>query len=220
MPKSHKVETVVLTQTLKHFGGDYAKTAEHLDVSKRYVYKRVAKDPQLRAIYIKSGVGDALPDEAELMSRDNAPPVPPDAITKAVLVNGSEAFDKELHTILHDPKNAAKLQIFKNFDDSIGLLLANALRITQKINIRQNLALFEVSEQLREELESALDPEERILKTRLYIMTCEQQGKFQDRLLKQVEAMIKMQEKNEKRQRKKPGFMPLRELRELEEDQL
>ena len=202
MPRTHKIKTDVLSSTLKHFNGDYDKTAEHLDVSRRYVYKRVAKDPHLRAIYIKSGVDDPLPDEAELISRDNELPIPADTMTKAVMANGREAFDKELETILHDPKNAEKLQIFKNFDDSIGLMLANALRITQKVNIRQNLALFEVSEQLREELSGELDPEERILKTRLYIMTCEQQGKFQDRLLKQVEAMIKMQEKSEKRARK------------------
>jgi hypothetical protein len=96
--------------------------------------------------------------------------------------------------------------------------MAEALRVTQKVNIRQNMTLFEVTEKLKEDLElGGMDAEERILKTRLMLSACEQQGKFFDRMLKGLETMLKLTEKSEKKKKKKPGFMPLKELKNLEE---
>ena len=113
-----------------------------------------------------------------------------------------------------------KLKIFEDFDDSVGLLMAEALRVTQKVNIRQNMSLFEVTETLKDMLETDdLDPEERILQTRLFLQATEQQGKFYDRLLKGLEFQLKLaNEKDNRETKKKPGFRPLKELKDVEEE--
>jgi hypothetical protein len=147
------------------------------------------------------------------------PIVPQDKdLLDAVNENSRAVFNKDLESLLSNPDNVEKLQIFKEFDDSVGLLMAEALRVTQKVNIRQNMTLFEVTEKLKEDLElGGMDAEERILKTRLMLSACEQQGKFFDRMLKGLETMLKLTEKSEKKKKKKPGFMPLKELKNLEE---
>ena len=97
--------------------------------------------------------------------------------------------------------------------------MAEALRITQKVNIRQNMTLFEITESMNDDLkEPNMDTEERILMTRVFLQACEQQGKFFDRMLKGLDSMLKLTEKSEKKKKKKPGFMPLKELKKLEED--
>ena len=63
-----------------------------------------------------------------------------------------------------------------------------------------------------------MDPEERVLKTRLFLMATEQQGKFYDRLLKGLDFQLKLHNEKEKGQVKsKPGFRPLKELKDVEE---
>ena len=155
------------------------------------------------------------------MIRKPLPPVVPDDndIVEASEENARSVFKKDLETLLSNPDNVKKLQIFEKFDDSVGLLMAEALTVTQKVNIRQNMSLFEVTEALRDDLEATgIDTEERILKTRLFLQACEQQGKFFDRLLKGMETILKLNEKSEKKlKKKKPGFLPLKELKKLEE---
>ena len=110
--------------------------------------------------------------------------------------------------------------MFSDFDDSVGMLMAEALRITQKVNIRQNMTLFEITESMKEDLEDPnMDTEQRILFTRLFLQACEQQGKFFDRMLKGLEGMLKLTEKSEKKKKKKPGFSSLKELKKIEESE-
>jgi hypothetical protein len=64
-----------------------------------------------------------------------------------------------------------------------------------------------------------MDPEEKALKTRLLIQACEQQGKFHDRLLKGLEFQLKLYDQKEKSGvKKKPGFRPLKELQDVDEE--
>ena len=62
-----------------------------------------------------------------------------------------------------------------------------------------------------------MDEESEIMKTRLYVSCCEQQGKFYDRLLRGLEAMLKMTEKEAGNKKKKAGFQPLSELQKAED---
>ena len=137
----------------------------------------------------------------------------------ALKKNGREVFQNDINTMLSNPDNIKKLDVFKEFDDSVGQLMAHALSVTQKINIRQNLSLFELSEQLKDELQDPMmDIEEKALKTRLLIQACEQQGKFHDRLLKGLEFQLRLYDQKEKTEtKKKPGFRPLKELKEMNE---
>jgi hypothetical protein len=222
VPRTHKIKFESLARALKEFDGDYAKVAEHFGCTPKSIRERVYKEPQLRAIWVKNGVEDPLPNEKELMVRKPIEPIVPQDkdLLDAVNENSRAVFNKDLESLLSNPDNVEKLQIFKEFDDSVGLLMAEALRVTQKVNIRQNMTLFEVTEKLKEDLElGGMDAEERILKTRLMLSACEQQGKFFDRMLKGLETMLKLTEKSEKKKKKKPGFMPLKELKNLEEAQ-
>lgn len=220
MPKSHKVSTELLGQAMVDFKGDYGKVAKHFGVRNDYIRKRVSTDAKLRAIWIQNGTADPLPDQAEVMVREESTEVKNKKLLAALDKNGREAFEKDIKSMLSNPKNASKLEVFKEFDDSIGNFMAEGLRITQKLNLRQNIALFEVGEQLRDELQDGtMDPEEKALKTRLLIQACEQQGKFHDRLLRGLEFQLKLYDQKEKSGvKKKPGFRPLKELQDVDEE--
>ena len=219
MPKSHKISTEQLGQALKETNGSYKEVAKHFGVREDYVRKRVSNDPKLRPIWIKNGTTDDLPDKIQVLNREPAEEKNKRFI-KALEDNGRAAFESDLEAMLSKP-NYEKLRVFENFDDSVGMLMAEALRVTQKVNIRQNMSLFEVTESLKEDLEDqAMDPEERILKTRLFLLATEQQGKFYDRLLRGLDFQLKLHNEKEKTETKnKPGFRPLKELKDVEEDQ-
>ena len=222
MPRTPKIKYKPLAQALKEFDGDFAKTAEHFGVTVKHIRDRIRRSPQLKAIWTPNSEAEPEPDGVELLARGPVEVVEPDGkeLMKALDKNSKEVFQRDLDTLLSNPDNVAKLRIFEEFDDSVGLLMAEALRITQKVNIRQNMSLFEVTEAMKDDLQDdRMDTEERILKTRLYISACEQQGKFYDRLLKGLDTMLKLTEKStEASKKKKPGFQPLRELKKIEED--
>jgi hypothetical protein len=221
MPRTHKIKTDVLAAALKEYDGDYSKVAEHFGTSAKKIRERVYHDPQLYAVWVKNGVKDVKPDGIDLMERqhefdDEKGTRLLDALDK----NSRYVFNNELEGILSNKDNVEKLQIFKDFDDSVGLLMAEALRVTQKVNIRQNMSLFEVTEALKDALDGdEMDPEERILQTRLFLQATEQQGKFYDRLLKGLEFQLKLANEKDKREtKKKPGFRPLKELQDAKEE--
>jgi hypothetical protein len=222
MPRTPKIKFKPLAQALKEFDGDFEKTAEHFKVTVKHIRDRIRRSPQLRSIWTPNSQGDPEPDEVELLARGPVEVMEPSGkkLLNALDKNSKEVFQRDLDTLLSNPDNVAKLRIFEEFDDSVGLLMAEALRITQKVNIRQNMSLFEVTEAMKDDLQDdGMDTEERILKTRLYISACEQQGKFYDRLLKGLDTMLKLTEKStEASRKKKPGFQPLRELKKIEED--
>lgn len=217
MPKSHKVNTEELAQAMKETNGNYKEVAKHFGVREDSIRKRVSTDPKLRSVWIKNGTRNDIPDKIEVMNRE---PVEEKnkRFIEALEDNGRAAFESDLESMLSKP-NYEKLKVFDNFDDSVGMLMAEALRVTQKVNIRQNMSLFEVTESLKEDLEDqAMDPEERVLKTRLFLLATEQQGKFYDRLLKGLDFQLKLHNEKEKGETKsKPGFRPLKELKDVEE---
>lgn len=155
MPKSHKVSTEELGQALKETNGSYREVAKHFGVREDYIRKRVSNDPKLRAVWITNGTADKLPDDIEVMARKPEPTEKKNKrFIKALEDNGREAFENDLESMLSKP-NYEKLKVFETFDDSVGMLMAEALRVTQKVNIRQNMSLFEVAESLKEDLEDA-----------------------------------------------------------------
>jgi len=220
MPKAHKVDTKLLGEVLKKYDGDYAKTADHLQVRKLYVRDRVLGDPHLRAIWVDNGTSNDIPDEIDVLARQEPPEQRNERMLKNLKKNGRDAFENDINSMFSSPESAKKLEVFKHFDDSVGMLMAEALRVTQKLNIRQNVSLFEVAEQLKEELQDeTMDLEEKALKTRLFIQACEQQGKFHDRLLKGLEFQLRLYDQNEKSEtKKKPGFRPLKELKDVDKE--
>lgn len=201
----------------KH-NGEYAKVAEELGISSKAVQHRVGRDPSLRAIWISAGEGTHQPDEVETLVRKDPPPEPePKALINALKANGKEVFMRDLEGMFTNPDSVGKLQIFKEFDDSVGSLLGEALKVTQKMAIRQNMSMFEMAEKLRDDiLSGSLDTEEEILKTRLFLQTSEQQGKFYDRILHGLDLMLKMTEKEKGTKKRKAGFQPLREMKDAE----
>lgn len=222
MPRTHKIKTDVLAAALKEYDGDYEKVAEHFGTSAKKIRERVYHDPQLYSVWVKNGVKEMKPDSIELMERQHEfDDEKGTRLLEALDKNSRYVFNNDLESILTNKDNVEKLQIFKDFDDSVGLLMAEALRVTQKVNIRQNMSLFEVTETLKDALdEDDMDPEERILQTRLFLQATEQQGKFYDRLLKGLEFQLKLANEKDKREtKKKPGFRPLKELKDAEEEE-
>jgi hypothetical protein len=222
MPRTHKIKTDELAVALKEFDGDYGKVAEHFGTTAKKVRERVYHDPQLYSVWVKNGTKEMKPDGIELMERQHEfDDEKGSRLLEALDKNSRYIFNNEISSILTNQDNVEKLKIFEDFDDSVGLLMAEALRVTQKVNIRQNMSLFEVTEALKDALDDqSMDPEERILQTRLFLQATEQQGKFYDRLLKGLEFQLKLANEKDKREtRKKPGFRPLKELNDAKEEE-
>lgn len=221
MPRAPKIKLESLAKALQEYDGDYAKVAKFFDVTPKHVRERVYREPRLKAVWVRNSLDDGV-DEAELMVRVPVEPVAPptEKLMEALGTNAKEVFNKDLESLLTKPENVEKLRIFEEFDESVGMLMAQALRVTQKVNIRQNMSLFEVTEALKDDLaDEGMETEERILKTRLYVAACEQQGKFYDRLLKGLSTMLQLTEKTADTRKKKPGFQPLKELKKIEDGQ-
>ena len=222
MPRTHKIKTDVLAAALKEYDGNYEKVAQHFGTTAKKIRERIYHDPQLYSVWVKNGVKEMKPDSIELMERQHEyDDEKGTRLLEALDKNSRYVFNNDLESILTNKDNVEKLQIFKDFDDSVGLLMAEALRVTQKVNIRQNMSLFEVTETLKDALDGDdMDPEERILQTRLFLQATEQQGKFYDRLLKGLEFQLKLANEKDKREtKKKPGFRPLKELKDAEEEE-
>ncbi len=221
MPRSHKIKTDVLASAMKEHDGDYAIVAEHFGTTAKKIRERVYHDPQLYAIWVDSGIKEKKPDSIELMERQHEEDDEKGTrLLNALDKNSRYIFNNELESILTNKDNVQKLKIFEDFDDSVGLLMAEALRITQKVNIRQNMSLFEVTEALKVALDdNQMDPEERILQTRLFLQATEQQGKFYDRLLKGLEFQLKLASEKDKRDSKgKVGFQALKDKKKIEQE--
>lgn len=222
MPRRKKYSTEELATAMRRNDGNYADAARELGMTEGNMRERVRKDPRVKSIWQVAGNQGNEPSDAELMVRKDPPPEPDHKeFLGALKENGKEEFMGELETMLRNPDNIEKLKVFQNLKGGIGQLMSNALDVTQKIAIRQNMALFEVGEKLRDDISSGiLDPEEEILRTKLFLQTTEQQGKFYDRLLHGLDLMIKMSEKDKVKEKKKPGFRPLKEMKsdEAKED--
>lgn len=218
MPRRKKYSTEELATAMRRHDGNYADAARELGMTEGNMRERVRKDPRVKSIWQVAGNQGHEPSDVELMVRKDPPPEPDHKeFLGALKENGKEEFMGELETMLRNPDNIEKLKVFQNLKGGIGQLMSNALDVTQKIAIRQNMALFEVGEKLRDDISSGiLDPEEEILRTKLFLQTTEQQGKFYDRLLHGLDLMIKMSEKDKVKERKKPGFRPLKEMQSAE----
>jgi hypothetical protein len=199
---------------MRRHDGNYGTAAEELGIAEHNLREKVRRDPKLKALWQVAGEQGHAPSEVELMARSEPPEAPSHKeFLGALKANGKEVFMNDIEGMLKNPANIEKLKVFENLQGGIGRLMSNALEVTQKIAIRQNIALFEVGEKLRDDISGgSLDPEEEILKTKLFLQATEQQGKFYDRLLHGLDLMIKMSDKDNKQDKRKPGFRPLKEM--------
>lgn len=219
MPRRRKYTTEEVSALLTEHDGNYAKVAEVLGETVDKIRRRVYRDPKLKSIWVAAGEQGHQPTEAELLTRSSVPLESTDGeLINALEKNGKEAFMSDIAEMLYNPQNIGKLEIFKEFDNSVGQLMGEALKLTQKIAIRQNMSLFEVTEKLRDDIQGGgLDPEEEILRTRLFMQATEQQGKFYDRILHGLDLMLKMTEREKGEKKRKAGFRPLKEKKDAED---
>ena len=221
MPKRPKVTVEELNELLKKHQGDRGAVAEEIGVTRQNVSQRINTTPFLSALWTNKE--PLQPNDQKVEERGVAPaktdPISDKRSIETWQRNGRDVFMTEIADMLHDRENLKKLDVFKAFEGNVGLHMARCLEMTQNVNIRQNVTLFEVTEKLKEQIMSgSLDEESEILKTRLFVSCCEQQGKFYDRLLRGLEAMLKMTEKEEGSKKKKAGFRPLKDLKEVEDE--
>lgn len=214
MPRRRKYSTDELATLMRKHDGNYGSASKELGIGEHNLREKVRRDPKLKALWQVAGEQGHAPTEVELMARSEPPEAPSHKdFIGALKKNGKEVFMNDIEGMLKNPDNIEKLKVFENLQGGIGRLMSNALEVTQKIAIRQNMALFEVAEKLRDDISGGgLDPEEELLRTKLFLQTAEQQGKFYDRLLHGLDLMIKMSEKDKKEDKRKPGFRPLKEM--------
>ena len=77
-------------------------------------------------------------------------------------------------------------------------------------------SLSKMDKNLGGRIEEANDPEEYVMLTRLRLQTYDMFGKYYDRNLSGLETLVKLTDKEEKKTKKRPGFSPLKDMKELE----
>ena len=220
MPRRRKYSTQELAAVMRRHDGNYASAAEELGITEHNMREHVRKNKQVKALYQVAGEQGHEPNEIECLIRKDPVEPSPSKLIGALKQNGKEVFMEGIESMLNNPKSIEKLKIFENLKGGIGQLMSNALDVTQKIAIRQNMALFEVGEKLRDDISGGqLDPEEEVIRTKLFLQATEQQGKFYDRLLHGLDLMIKMSEKDKVKEKRKPGFRPLKEMQDAEAEE-
>ena len=224
MPKRAKIPVSQLADLMKHHNGDFDAVAEVTGFTKKYLQQRIKDTPQLAALWLPNGQNKTL----DANSADVTIRKPPNKKNSDLLLekrnlevmekNGRDVFFRDVSELLHNKDSIKKLELFKGFEGNMGLFMSRCLELTHQVNLRQNTTLWEIAEKLSEEIMGGkLDDETFILKTRLFIQACEQQGKFHDRLLRGLETMLKLTEKEVDVAKKKAGFQPLKDLKKLEQ---
>ena len=213
-----------LADLMVKYKGDYDAVAEATGRKASYIRLRVRKNHQLKALWVENAVDKTLdPEGVDVTLRKPRNKKSSDLLLEKRSIevmekNGRDVFFKDVSELLHNKDSIKKLELFKGFEGNMGLFMSRCLELTHQVNLRQNTTLWEIAEKLSAEIMSGeLDDETFILKTRLFIQACEQQGKFHDRLLRGLETMLKLTEKEVDVAKKKAGFQPLKDLKKLEE---
>ena len=222
MSKDRTVSSAVLGRAMKEADGDYAKAAEILGMSGKdpaqAVKKRVSRDPALRAIWQPNHrTLDPEVRENEVLTQTPNPLLAEENMN-AMKVQGEEIYRRGIEKFLgDDPELLERFDVFKGIEDNIGLMFAKTTQFFQTKLVEILCNLSKMDKNLEQRMANSSDPEEYAMFVRLKLQTCDMFGKYYDRNLSGLETMVKLTDKEEEKEKKrKPGFMPLKDMKEPE----
>jgi len=199
---------------MKKAGENKPQAAEILGISTNHLHRIIGKSDKLRALYCPTQVGDPVPAQVELLTRKEEKPMTESETVAAIKPQGE--YLKGLKKLGLTDETIDSIRAFEKFEKHTGLLMVEALKGYLSLNIQQNMQLYEVSQELKRDLdESEMDPEMKIQYIKCLTQVSAEIGKGYDRSLSGINIMLKMHNEEQTKTKKKAGFQPLKNLQKL-----
>jgi len=190
------------------------EAAELLGITTNHLHRIIGKSDKLSALYNPSQVGGPLPKPVELLTRNEPEPMKESEVVAAIKPQGE--YIKGLKKLGLTDETIDSIRAFEKFEKHTGLLMVEALKGYLSLNIQQNMQLYEVSQELKRDLDEAeMDPEMKIQYIKCLTQVSSEIGKGYDRSLSGINIMLKMHNEEQSKSKKKAGFQPLKNLQKL-----
>jgi hypothetical protein len=217
MPRDKKFSDEEVGASMKKAKMSKPKAAEILGVTLNHFNRIISRSDKLKALYNPTQVGDPIPDKVELLTRSEDRPLTESEAVAAIEPQGE--YLKALKGLGLKAETIKSIRAFEKFEKHTGLLMVEALKGYQSLNIQQNMQLYEVSQRLKEELETTeMDPEMKLQYIRSLTQVSSEIGKGYDRTLTGINIMLKMHNEEQSKSKKKTGFQPLKNLQQMKKD--
>ena len=213
MPKANKFTEEEIGAAMKKAEMDKPKAAEILGISLKNLYRMISRSDRLKALYHPTQAGDPVPKQVELLTRTEEKMTEPEMVA-AIKPQGE--YIKGLKKLGLSDETIHSIKAFEKFEKHTGLLMVEALKGYLSLNIQQNMQLFEVSQEMKRDLDTAeMDPEMKIQYIKCLTQVSSEIGKGYDRSLSGINIMLKMHNEEQSKSKKKAGFQPLKNLQQL-----
>jgi hypothetical protein len=216
MPRERAISDEEVGAAMKKANQSKPEAAEMLGVTPNHLNRIIGKSDKLSALYTPGKVGGVTPKPVELLTRHEDEPTESEVIA-AIKPQGE--YLKGLKRLGLTDETIDSIKAFEKFEKHTGLLMVEALKGYLSLNIQQNMQLFEVSQDLKKDLDTAeMDPEMKIQYIKCLAQISSEIGKGYDRSLSGINIMLKMHNEEQSKSKKKAGFQPLKNLQKLKEE--
>lgn len=217
MPREKAITDEMVGAAMKKADMSKPKAAEILGVTTTHLHRIIGKSSKLKALYTPDQVGGPIPKQVELLTRSEEKPLTEPEVVASIKPQGE--YIKGLKNLGLSDETIGSITAFEKFEKHTGLLMVEALKGYLSLNIQQNMQLYEVSQDLKKDLEeSEMDPEMKIQYIKCLTSVSAEIGKGYDRSLSGINIMLKMHNDEQSKSKKKPGFQPLKNLQQLKAD--
>ena len=214
MPRERAISDEEVGAAMKKAEMSKPKAAELLGITHNHLNRIIGKSDKLSALYTPGKVGGVTPKPVELLTRTNDEPMKESEVVAALEPQGE--YLKGLKKLGLTDETIDSIKAFEKFEKHTGLLMVEALKGYLSLNIQQNMQLFEVSQELKKDLDTAeMDPEMKIQYIKCLTQVSSEIGKGYDRSLSGINIMLKMHNEEQSKSKKKAGFQPLKNLQQL-----
>jgi hypothetical protein len=216
MPRERAISDEQVGAEMKKSDMCRHKASEALGITKNHLDRIIGKSDKLSALYTPGKVGGVLPRPVDLLTRNEEKPTESEVVA-AIKPQGE--YIKGLKKLGFSDETIGSIRAFEKFEKHTGLLMVEALKGYLSLNIQQNMQLYEVSQELKKELdESQMDPEMKLQYIKSLVNVSSEIGKGYDRSLSGINIMLKMHGDEQSKSKKKAGFQPLKNLQKLKEE--
>jgi len=214
MPREKAISDEMVGSAMKKAKMNKPKAADILGITTTHLHRIIGKSDKLRALYTETQVGGSIPKEVDLLTRSPDKPLTEPEVVASIKPQGE--YIKGLKNLGLSDDTISSITAFEKFEKHTGLLMVEALKGYLSLNIQQNMQLYEVSQELKQQLdESEMDPEMKLQFIKSLVSVSAEIGKGYDRSLSGINIMLKMHNEEQSKTKKKAGFQPLKNLQEL-----
>lgn len=214
MPREKAISDEMVGAAMKEAKMNKPEAAKSLGVTTNHLHRIIGKSEKLKALYTETQVGGPIPKPVELLTRTEDKPLTEPEVVASIKPQGE--YLKGLKKLGLTDETISSIKAFEKFEKHTGLLMVEALKGYLSLNIQQNMQLYEVSQELKQQLdESEMDPEMKLQFIKSLVSVSAEIGKGYDRSLSGINIMLKMHNEEQATSKKKPGFQPLKNLQQL-----